>query len=208
LGAKNEGKLHVKITFADPRNDYLLNYDCLCREVRNALPDDAKILTRPKVGLIAWRIGDERFYFYFGPYNEITYRLIIRSAERSELPTWFWMIKIGPHPQDKVFSDAYPQHGSELSFYFTELPSIKGSDLVRFAQDCFRCAEEEDIYLWPLFFEHRRADTGERWEPHYAWTVLGKTKQTEREHEHGYHSEPHASCPLCSVGVVVNFDCP
>jgi hypothetical protein len=125
------------------------------------------------------------------------------------------MIKTGPHPQDKVFSDAYPRHGSELSFHFTEVSSIKGSDLVRFVEDCFRCegppyGEELSIYRWPLFFEHRRVDLGEHWKPHYAWTVLGKiVEQAKREHPSD--TEPRAGCPLCSaatrsVGVVVNFD--
>jgi hypothetical protein len=180
----------------DYRSRLRADYGYTIDEVRNALPADAKILTRPKAGLIAWRVGDERFYFYFGPYNEITYRLLVQPAYETELPKWFWMIKIEPHPQDKAASHAGPRHGYELSFHFSEAPSIKGSDLVRFVEDCFGCAQEEDIYRWPLFFAHRRpkpwwaigsADPEEPWQPHYAWSVLGKTEQTKRERHPHYH---------------------
>jgi hypothetical protein len=89
-----------------------------------------------------------------------------------------------------VASHAGPRHSSELSFDTSELSSIKGNDLVRFVCDCFGYAQEEDIYRWPLFFAHRRpkpwrdigsADPEEPWQPHFAWTVLGKIEQTKRE---------------------------
>jgi hypothetical protein len=172
------------------------DYDYTVSEVRNALPIDTKILTCPKSGLIAWRKGQEGFHLRFGPYNEITYRLIIADARQSELPEWFWTIKIGPHLQDKL-SIADAHHGSELSFHQNELSSIKGSDLVRFTEDCFRCAQEEDIYRWPLFFAHRQpkpwwaigsADPLEPWQPDYAWTVLGKVEQTKRERAYRAHN--------------------
>jgi hypothetical protein len=192
----------------DYRRRLRADYDYVVGEVRNALPVDAKILQRPQVGFIGWRLGDERFYFYFGPYNEITYRLLIQYAQEINLepkffPKWFSMIKIGPHPQDKVVSHASPQNGSELSFHKSELSSIKGSDLVRFVGDCFRCERvpyaresESAIYRWPLFFAHLRprpwrsahwrpGDTEDYpWDLHYAWTVLGKIEQTKREQEY------------------------
>jgi hypothetical protein len=127
--------------------------------------------------LIAWCLGEERFYFYLGAYNEIIYRLVIRNrVSIDELPKHFWMIKIGPHAQDEVFNHAEPRHHSELSFHFTEVSSIKGNDLVRFAGDCFQCADNQDIYPWPLFFESGK------WKRRYAWTLLGKIEQTKREH--------------------------
>ena len=81
----------------DYRRRLRADYDYVVGEVRNALPIDTKILARPQVGFIGWRLGDERFYFYFGPYNEITYRLLVSNSARSELPKYFWMIKLGPY---------------------------------------------------------------------------------------------------------------
>jgi hypothetical protein len=145
-------------------------FDHLVAEVRAALPTDVKFLKRVKWELIAWRLGDECFYFYLVRYNEINYRLRIDGGyNNNELPKTFWRIP------DSNCEYPVPKHRSELSFHYTEAQSIKGTDLVRFVQDCFRCAEGPDIYRWPLFF-----DSG-RWNQDYAWTVLGNAEQIKRD---------------------------
>src|SRR6516165_7973705 len=87
------------------------DYDYVVCEVRNALPIDTKILARPQVGFIGWRLGDERFYFYFGPYNEITYRLLIQYAHFDLDPKFFPKWFLGPYYRGKVHPG--PQNGSE-----------------------------------------------------------------------------------------------
>jgi hypothetical protein len=159
------------------RTNFSATFEYLVSEVRSAVLGDTEIIARPKRGVIAWRLGEERFYFYLGAYNEIIYRLKIRAAlERSDLPDHFWRITVKPGVHTNVL--AFPQHWTELSFHHSEVSSVKGSDLVRFVQDCFRCAGKEDVYPWPLFFQSGQ------WKQHYAWTVLGKIEQTKRETEH------------------------
>jgi hypothetical protein len=121
-------------------------------------------------------------------YNPIIYRLKIQVSYGGDLPKTFWRI---PNPLDYFHECPEPKHRSELSFHFTELPSIKGADLVRFVQDGFRCAEGQDMYRWPLFF-----DSG-GWNYDYAWTVFGKIEQTKREHAR--HKELSSHCPLCQA---------
>jgi hypothetical protein len=167
-------------------------YDYLVSEAQSAIPDTAKFLKRVKWDLIAWRVGDECFYFRLTCYNNLIYRLRIDYNDGDHLPKTFWRIQN---------SDAFyrkcpePKHSSELSFHYTEAQSIKGADLVRFVQDCFRCTDGLKIYRWPLFF-----GTGQ-WNHDYAWTVLGKIEQTKRDHV--YHKEPNASCPLCQAHLAV-----
>jgi hypothetical protein len=168
------------------RKNYRAAYDYLASEVHNSLPVAAKILTRVKWGLIAWHLGDQCFYFYLTLYNAIIYWLKIQVTYGGDLPKTFWRI---PNPLDYYRECPEPKHRSELSFHFTELSSIKGVDLVRFVQDCFRCTEGLDIYRWPLFFESGQ------WNYDYAWTILGKLEQIKREHAR--HKEPSSHCPLC-----------
>jgi hypothetical protein len=144
----------------------------LVAEVRAMLPGTAKFLKYGKGGLTAWRagrLGDECFYFRLTCYSNLIYRLRIDGSYNNDLPKTFWQI---PNANCQY---PVPKHRSELSFHYTEAQSIKGADLVRFVQDCFRCAEGQDIYRWPLFF-----DSG-RWDHDYAWTVLGKDEQDKRD---------------------------
>jgi len=168
------------------KKNWRITYDYLVSKVRAALPVNAKILTRLKLGLIAWRLGDECFYFYLTSYNEIIYRLRIQASHWGDLPHTFRRIR---NLSDDYCVSPEPKHRSELSFHFSERASIKGADLVQFVQDCFRCAGHLDVYRWPLFF-----DSGQ-WNHNYAWTILGKIEQTKREHAR--HKEPRSYCPLC-----------
>jgi hypothetical protein len=116
----------IRESFTDyTRKNCRAAYDYLVSEVRNSLPLTSKILTRLKWGLIAWRLGDECFYFYLTLYNPIIYRLKIQVSYGVDLPKTFWR----PNPLDYCHKRPEPKHRSELSFHFSELPSIKGHRL-------------------------------------------------------------------------------
>jgi hypothetical protein len=103
----------------------------------------------------------------------------LKTGYPSDLPKRFWLPE---QPPQSVYA-------SELSFHFSELDAVTGEDLVRFIGDCFRFpAQPESIWRWPLFCHDQSY-------PHYAWSRLGQSKETEFEHQ--YHKAPQSYCPLC-----------
>lgn len=160
---------------------YRSAFKYLAAQVARTLESQAELFTRQKAAVIGWRSRDRWGYFWLTAYNEIIYRLRTDLSDmRNDLPKRFWTNL--PKPAEP--------YGTELSFHFSELDKIQGSDLVRFVEDTFRHHDSPKlIYRWPLFFE------SSKWNSDYAWTELGKLEQTKREHV--YHTEPRTNCPLC-----------
>jgi hypothetical protein len=160
--------------------------DYLAAQVRGVIePKGGEVLIRRKLNLIAWKLREERGYVSVGCYSTVSFRLRISAwVYPYEVPKRFQM----PRPRGNG------QRDTELSFHFSEVHLITGSDLVRFVRDRYRHHCQSDlIYRWPLFF------ASGRWGVDYAWTVLGHTEQRKYEHNKpGGHQNPFSDCPLCT----------
>jgi hypothetical protein len=164
----------------------------LMGEVHKALPPETEIFKRQKIGLIGWKLGqDRRAYFWLTEYNEIIYRLRTDlEVGPHDLPKRFWGPDerfLGPYRLPVI--STHSPYGAELSFHFSEASNITGPELVRFVEDCFQYPEQRKlIFQWPLFF------ASGKWNTDYAWSELGKAEQTKREHHHKLWQTSTASC--------------
>lgn len=109
-------------------------------------------------GVIAWWCEDrqQRVWVKLWPYNGKIFRLSTRG-------TWFFY----GTPQPRA------PYGFEMSFAPSEAGEV-AKGLVRFVESAFASDGDESlIWRWPLFALSSS--------PHYAWTRLGKERQTRKE---------------------------
>ncbi|MGA8660451.1 MAG: hypothetical protein WB586_30405, partial [Chthoniobacterales bacterium] len=140
------------------------DFDRIASEVRRALPQGAEVCIRKKLGLIAWKNLSQLRFVYLLQLNRVIYRFSLsRGPIQNNLP-------------DQIVGTIDLNHGqrypAQLNFHYSETFLIKGTDLVRFTEDCFRFfAQPKYIYPWPLFF------ASGRWQPRMAWTELAQRAQ-------------------------------
>lgn len=109
-------------------------------------------------GVIAWRDEDtHRVWVKLHPYNKKTFRL-------STAGTWYFY----GNPQPRA------PYQFEMSFAPSEADEIS-EGFVRFVESAFASGGDPNlIWRWPLFAHWSSF-------PHYAWTKLGKERQTRKE---------------------------
>ena len=138
------------------------NFDRIASEVRRALPRGTEVCIRKKLGLIAWKTLGQIRFVYLLQFNRIIYQFSL-GPNQNNLPAQI----TGATDPNKC-----PRYYAELNFHYSETPLIRGTDLVRFVEDCFRFpTQPQDIYRWPLFF------ASGRWKLRLAWTTLAQSEQ-------------------------------
>jgi hypothetical protein len=143
---------------------FSIDFDCIAAQLIHTLPQGGERFVRKKLGLIAWKTGGQFRFVRLSAFNRFIYRLSTDLAPS---------LKNAPAKILGVADpNSYPRHQAELNFHHTETALIKGAELVRFIEDCFRFpTQPKHIYRWPLFF------ASGKWQPHMAWTELAQSAQ-------------------------------